>query len=81
LFEVVPRGSIPLQVVEDAGLDWATHVAAQIERPFDPSEAPLLRATLLHGDDRSVIILCAHHTIADGEHQKPWGSSGCGSEG
>jgi NRPS condensation-like uncharacterized protein len=66
LFEVVPRGPIPLQVVEYAGSDWATHVAAEIERPFDPSEAPLLRATLLHGDDRSVIILCAHHTIADG---------------
>ena len=44
LFEVVPRGSIPLQVVEDAGSNWATHVAAQIERPFDPSEAPLLEA-------------------------------------
>jgi NRPS condensation-like uncharacterized protein len=66
VFQPVPRGSIPLHVVNDAAPTWAVHVADQVNRPFDASKAPLLRATLLHGADRSVIILCAHHAIADG---------------
>jgi len=46
--------------------EWTAHVAGQIGQSFDASRAPLLRATLLHGVDRSVIILCVHHSIADG---------------
>ena len=61
-----PYGSIPLRVVENAMSEWTAHVAAQLDQPFDASRAPLLRATLLHGADRSVIILCVHHSIADG---------------
>jgi hypothetical protein len=61
-----PFGSIPLKVVENGGLDWVVRVVAQIDRLSDPSEAPLLRASLLHGGDRSVIIYGANHTVADG---------------
>ena len=66
VFSPVPYGSIPLHVVENAMSEWTAHVAGQLDQPFDASRAPLLRATLLHGADRSVIILCVHHSIADG---------------
>src|ERR1700686_1946521 len=66
VFTPVPYGSIPLHVVENAMSEWTAHVAGQLDQPFDTSRAPLLRATLLHGADRSVLILCAHHSIADG---------------
>jgi NRPS condensation-like uncharacterized protein len=66
VFQPVPRGSIPLHIVTNAASRWALYVVHQLQQPFDASKAPLLRATLLHGIDRSVIILCAHHAIADG---------------
>jgi NRPS condensation-like uncharacterized protein len=66
VFTPVPRGSIPLHVVANAMSEWTAHVAAELNLPFDASSAPLLRATLLHGADRSVLILCVHHSIADG---------------
>jgi NRPS condensation-like uncharacterized protein len=65
-FTPVAHGSIPLHVVSNVTSEWTTHVAAELDHPFDPSNAPLLRATLLHGADRSVLILCVHHSIADG---------------
>jgi NRPS condensation-like uncharacterized protein len=65
-FMPVACGSIPLHVVGNATSEWTAHVAAQLDQPFDTSRAPLLRATLLHGADRSVLILCAHHSVADG---------------
>ena len=66
VFMSVPYGSIPLHVAENAMSEWTAHVAGQLGRPFHASRAPLLRATLLHGVGRSVIILCVHHSIADG---------------
>jgi hypothetical protein len=66
VFKPEPCGSIPLHVVENATSEWTVHVAGQLDQPFDASRAPLLRATLLHGNGRSVIILCVHHSIADG---------------
>jgi len=65
VFTPAPPGSIPLRVVANAMSEWTVHVAAQLDQPFDASKAPLLRATLLHRADRSVIILCVHHSIAD----------------
>jgi hypothetical protein len=66
VFAPVRYGSIPLLVVENALSKWTDHVASQLDQPFDASTAPLLRATLLHTADRSVLILCVHHSIADG---------------
>jgi NRPS condensation-like uncharacterized protein len=66
VFMPVPHGSIPLHVVKNATSEWTAHVAGQLAQPFDTSRAPLLRAMLLHDADRSVIILCMHHSIADG---------------
>jgi hypothetical protein len=61
-----PQGSIPLKVIAYDASGWTTEVAAQLTEPFDESRPPLLRATLLHGADRSIIILAAHHSVADG---------------
>src|SRR5262249_31017590 len=70
VFSPVSRGSIPLLVVENAVSAWTDYLASELSRPFDASRVPLLRATLLHGPDRSVLILCVHPSIADG----PWSS-------
>jgi NRPS condensation-like uncharacterized protein len=66
VFEPVPHGSIPLHVVENAMPEGTTHVARQLDQTFNTSRGPLLRAALLHGVNRSVIVLCVHHSIADG---------------
>jgi NRPS condensation-like uncharacterized protein len=65
-FEPVRCGSVPIHVIENASPEWSFWVADELNRSFDVSKAPLIRATLLHGADRSTIILCAHHSIADG---------------
>jgi NRPS condensation-like uncharacterized protein len=65
-FVPVAPDSIALRVIENDLSNWTTRVAAELERTFDASRAPLLRATLVQEDDRSVIILCVHHSIADG---------------
>jgi hypothetical protein len=33
--------------------------------PFDPQQAPLVRAVLIHEPDKVMLILSAHHSIAD----------------
>jgi hypothetical protein len=65
-FRQAPQGSIPLKVLAYDASGWTTEVAAHLTEPFDESRPPLLRATLLHSADRSIIILVAHHSIADG---------------
>lgn len=65
-FERVRIGSIPMRVVQAGCLDWLLHVAAELAQPFDAAVAPLLRAVLIHERDQCVVILCAHHAIADG---------------
>jgi NRPS condensation-like uncharacterized protein len=65
-FEPVVPGSIPLRVVENAEAEWSRYIADELDEHFDASQAPLLRATLLHGAERSVIILSVHHSVADG---------------
>jgi Condensation domain len=58
---------IPLAILKrESPLQWQTVFEKEISTPFDTSEAPLMRAVLLQGDDRSEIILTTHHSIADG---------------
>lgn len=59
-----PDAPIPLRVVP--GADWPAEVARELSRPFLAGEAPLLRATLLHGARAAVCVLTAHHSVADG---------------
>ena len=58
--------AIPLRTVEAAEEDWEAVVGQELETPFDPHAAPLVRAVLINDDDRCVFILVAHHAIADG---------------
>lgn len=48
----------------EAARDYA---AAELDRPFDVTDGPLLRAVLLRvADDRTLAYLAAHHLILDG---------------
>jgi Condensation domain len=46
--------------------NWQRIVEEQLSAPFPVGGAPLMRATVLHGDKRAVVVLCFHHAIADG---------------
>ncbi|MBN3762931.1 condensation protein [Burkholderia sp. Ac-20365] len=65
-FAPVPHGSVPLKVVRYGSSSWTREVAAQLAQPFDELQPPLLRATLLHGDERAIVVLVAHHSVGDG---------------
>jgi hypothetical protein len=65
-FRPVPHGSVPLKVEQYGRSKWTEEVAAQIAQPFDELQPPLLRASLLHSAERSIIVLVAHHSIGDG---------------
>ena len=59
--------SIPLRVVQwDAVPRWEAEIERELAVPFAPGEAPLLRAVLIHGTERSILILAGCHSIADG---------------
>ncbi|MBL0388673.1 amino acid adenylation domain-containing protein [Tumebacillus sp. ITR2] len=68
------RAGEPVQVVEEHVEFSLEHVeASDVEkaakewvRPFDLTQAPLLRAGLSHGAERHVLFLDLHHIIADG---------------
>ncbi|MFM0015101.1 phthiocerol/phthiodiolone dimycocerosyl transferase family protein [Paraburkholderia sediminicola] len=66
VFRSSPHGSVPLKVVLYDGSRWTDEVAAQLAQPFDETKPPLLRATLLHSAERSIIVLVGHHSISDG---------------
>lgn len=68
----VPRfepadGLIPLRMVEAIDLEvWRDEMARELGTKFDPATAPLIRATVVSRPDEAVIVLTAHHSIADG---------------
>ena len=59
---------IPLRVIQanDATLRWKLEMEVELSIPFDPEDAPLVRAALLLEPNQAVVILVAHHSIADG---------------
>jgi hypothetical protein len=58
---------IPLRIVKDAPLSrWQSEVGAELATPFDPTQAPLIRAVVIQGAADAAFILVAHHAIADG---------------
>src|SRR5262249_14208191 len=58
---------IPLRIVKDAPLSrWEIEVGAELATPFDPTQAPLIRAVVIQGAADAAFILVAHHAIADG---------------
>ncbi|MEU1179857.1 amino acid adenylation domain-containing protein [Streptomyces sp. NPDC005820] len=69
-FRPEPTAPLPLGVVRrsgscrsEAALEEAVRAA---QRPLDPSGAPLLRAEALLHDDGALVVLTAHHIVADG---------------
>jgi hypothetical protein len=65
-FRTVVDAPIPLRITKAPLSSWQTEVARELATPFNPEQAPLVRAALLHGLTESVLILSAHHSIADG---------------
>ncbi|MGH7824892.1 MAG: amino acid adenylation domain-containing protein [Candidatus Binatia bacterium] len=71
---IAPTLTLTLPVVDLRGLPEQSHAAEisrlaaqEVQRPFDLSRGPLLRATLLQvsGEDH-VLLLVLHHIISDG---------------
>jgi hypothetical protein len=65
-FHSVASARIPLRVVAGSDLRWEPEIEWELATPFDAEQAPLIRAVLLHQAHRAVLILVAHHSIADG---------------
>jgi hypothetical protein len=62
---VEPHG-IPLLVVHGDCDRWASHVEQELHTPFDTANDPLVRARVLHEQDRAVLMLVLHHSLGDG---------------
>jgi NRPS condensation-like uncharacterized protein len=58
---------IPLRVVAGGvqGL-WELELDREMALPFTPEQAPLVRSVLIHKLQSAVLIMVAHHAIADG---------------
>ncbi len=66
-FRAVTNARIPLRMVAaPSQSSWQVQLAKELATPFRAQDAPLVRAALLHGENESVLILTAHHSIADG---------------
>jgi hypothetical protein len=60
---------IPLRIVADEGRPeprWEAEVGKELATPFNPSQAPLIRAVLIQGTRHAAFMLVAHHSIVDG---------------
>jgi hypothetical protein len=56
---------MPVRIIRDLGIGWETVAEDEEVQAFDPASGPLGRATLLHGADRSTLILSVHHSVGD----------------
>ena len=67
-FRRVAGTQIPLRVVDtrDAEPQWEREIESELSTRFDPKQAPLIRAVLLHQPNKSMLIFTAHHSIGDG---------------
>ncbi len=68
VFRPAPDAPIPLRIVQNdsEAFAWQVEIGKELFLPFDPQGAPLVRAVLLHHDVKSILLLTAHHSIADG---------------
>jgi hypothetical protein len=65
-FRRVTGHRIPLRVVTSPGAQWQREIAEEINTPFNPDQAPLFRAVLLHHETDCIFILSSHHAVCDG---------------
>ena len=58
---------IPLRVVDGSVQQrWELELDREMALPFTPEQAPLIRSVLIHKPQSAVLIMIAHHAIADG---------------
>ena len=63
----VDAAPIPLRVVDGSVQGrWELEVDREMAAPFTPEQAPLIRSVLIHKPQSAVLIMIAHHAIADG---------------
>ena len=63
----VDAAPIPLRVVDGSVQEhWELELDGEMALPFTPEQAPLIRAVLIHKPQSAVLIIIAHHAIADG---------------
>jgi hypothetical protein len=63
----VDAAPIPLRVVDGSVQGrWELEVDREMAVPFALDQAPLIRSVLIHKPQSAVLILIAHHAIADG---------------
>lgn len=61
------QSQIVLRVVDaSAGGRWEAEIERELTIPFQPGEAPLARAVLIHEHHHSIFILSVSHSISDG---------------
>ena len=68
-FDFSGHVKIPVRWVESRNDDdksWITEIETELSAPFDWSLAPLIRIAIIGYKNRSVIVIAAHHCIADG---------------
>ena len=67
LIDAEGRTHLAIETLTEA--DWDAQVAGRIDeevrRPFDLAAGPLLRGSLLHAGQRTLLLLTLHHTVAD----------------
>ncbi|OBK68853.1 hypothetical protein A5653_14220 [Mycobacterium colombiense] len=57
---------IGLTFLRDVDRDWRPIAAQELTHPFDPADAPLMRATLVTHAESSTLLLTFDHVISDG---------------
>jgi NRPS condensation-like uncharacterized protein len=63
----VDAAPIPLRVVDGSVQEhWELELDREMALPFTPEQAPLIRTVLIHKPQSAVLIIIAHHAIADG---------------
>jgi NRPS condensation-like uncharacterized protein len=63
----VDAAPIPLRVVDGSVQGrWELELDREMAVPFTPEQAPLVRSVLIHKPQSAVLIMIAHHAIADG---------------
>ncbi len=62
----VTGGAGPVANIAAPGSDWTALMAAELDSRFDAAVEPLFRVTMVAGEERQMLILTAHHSIADG---------------
>lgn len=65
-YRVSSVASIDLRFFRDPDQDWSAFAAEELTKPFDPTTAPLMRATLLTHGTSSTLLLTFDHAISDG---------------